>query len=364
MAKSVTIPLRRFGKTNWNVSAIGLGCASFGDVYGTMTPSEQLSLMKYALDSGINILDTSPYYGQTTSETNVGRCLRDLREIHPRNAYYLCTKMGRYTATKFDFSGKMVEKSIAESMERLQTDYLDLVSIHDFEFVGFYPDENKGSLEQIWKETLPALEEQKEKGTISHYGLGARPLIVMDYVSRMYGYDKISSFLNYNNWNITNETLRNYAPRLRKYDIGFMQGGVTMMGLLTPQGPQEWNNAPEELKVVCKEAVRMVHDRTKGSDREKRESILRLGFLHGMANDDISTILVGPTSVEQLANNIKWVTEGNGKLTEEDWALIKELQEGVFANTMHLGWVEDGTQRNICQSLFESSRWEEQLDCK
>lgn len=217
-------------------------------------------------------------------------------------------------------------------------------------------------MEQIWRETLPALEEQKQKGNISHYGLGGRPLIVMDYVARMYGYDKISSFLNYNNWNITNETLKNYAPRLRKYDIGLMQGGVTMMGLLTPQGPQEWNNAPDSWKEICKEAVQIVYDRTKGSEKQKRESILRLGFLHGISNEDIGTLLVGATSVEQLKNNIKWIADAHDGLTEEDLELIHELQHGVFADMMNLGWIEDGTQRNICEATFQNPHWEEWLD--
>ena len=166
------------------------------------------------------------------------------------------------------------------------------------------------------------MQEQKERGNISHYGLGARPLIVMDYVARKFGYGKISSFLNYNNWNITNETLRNYAPRFRKYDIGFMQGGITMLGLLTPQGPQPWNNAPEEWKEICAEAVKMIYDRTKGSTQEKRESVLRLGFLHGMMNEDISTLLVGATSVEQLSNNIRWMNESICQLTDDDLELI------------------------------------------
>ena len=45
-------------------------------------------------------------------------------------------------------------------------------------------------MEQIWSETLPALEEQKQKGIISHYGLSGRPLNVIDYVGKKYGFDK------------------------------------------------------------------------------------------------------------------------------------------------------------------------------
>ena len=51
------------------------------------------------------------------------------------------------------------------------------------------------------EETLPALEEQKNKGIIGCYGLSGRPLVVIDYVGRKYGWDKISTLLTYNNYN-------------------------------------------------------------------------------------------------------------------------------------------------------------------
>ena len=89
---------------------------------------------------------------------------------------------------------------------------------------------------------------------------------------------------------------------------------------------------------------------------------MRLGFLHGISNEDIGTLLVGATSVEQLKNNIKWIADAHGGLTEEDLELIHELQHGVFADMMNLGWIEDGTQRNICEATFQNPHWEEWLD--
>ena len=237
------------------------------------------------------------------------------------------------------------------------------------DFVHFHIDiqYQQGSLDQIVEETLPALEEQKSKGIIGAYGLGSRPLNVIDYVGRRYGWDKISTLLTYNHYNLTDERLMNLMPRLKKYDVGIMQGGVTLLGLLTPQGPQPWNNAPDIIKERCTEAIKIVKDRTKGNDLEKELSILRLSFLHCMDNINIHSCLVGPTCPDQLANNVRWIKEGQvdiynrAYLTDDDKKLIEELQGGVFADIMNLGWIEDGTQYNICEATFESTHWKDVL---
>ena len=219
-------------------------------------------------------------------------------------------------------------------------------------------------MDQIWQETLPALEEQKQKGIIGAYGLSGKPLICIDYVARKYGYDKISTILTYCQYNLTDESLNHFMPRLKKYDIGIMQGGVTAMGLLTPQGPPSWHPASDSLKQKCLEGIEIVKEKTKGNDKQKDMAILRLSFLHGMENKALHTILVGPTNTKQLENNINWVKEGindSGYLNDDDKELIEYLQYNVFADIMNLGWIEDGTQYNICEATFESSHWKDVL---
>lgn len=370
--KSLGMPYRRLGKTDWSVSAVGLGCAPLGDVYGDLPHRDRLDIVQTAFDSGVNIFDTSPFYGESKSESNLGRCLAELAkdntEMYQRDQYYLCSKVGRYAAGKHDYSAKRVQLSIQHSLERLHTDYLDCVNIHDFEFVGFYPDNDDGSLPQIWEETLPALEELKQKGVIGAYGLSGKPLVCIDYVARQYGYDKLSTILTYNNYNLTDERLNMFMPRIKKYDIGVMQGGVSLLGLLTPQGPQPWNNAPQLIKDRCREAVELVRAKTLGSEQEKRLSILRLAFLHALSNTNLHTILVGPTNAQQLQCYVDWIRDSevdkiynDDYLSQPDKELIDELQHGVFADIMNLGWVEDGTQYNICEATFESPHWRDIL---
>jgi aryl-alcohol dehydrogenase-like predicted oxidoreductase len=69
-------------------------------VYGDADEAEcRATVHEAVLTHGINFIDTSPYYGETKSETMLGKCLQGL----PRDSYYLATKLGRYGDEDFDF---------------------------------------------------------------------------------------------------------------------------------------------------------------------------------------------------------------------------------------------------------------------
>ena len=71
------MPTAALGATGLNVSRVSLGCAPLGGVYGGMDLPKAQSIVDFCLANGINLFDTSPYYGDTRSETVLGQCLRD-----------------------------------------------------------------------------------------------------------------------------------------------------------------------------------------------------------------------------------------------------------------------------------------------
>ena len=163
--------MTKLGKTNLNVSRISLGCAPLGGVYGGMDLKKAQSLVDHCFSSGINFFDTSPYYGDTKSESVLGHCLNATGI--PRDEYVIATKVGRY-GDHVDFSPERVTASVEESLNRLQTDYIDVIQCHDIEFAA--------SMEMVINETLPALAELKRKGKVRHIGITGLPLSVMDFV--------------------------------------------------------------------------------------------------------------------------------------------------------------------------------------
>ncbi len=125
----MSINTRKLGKAGLTVSSIGLGCMGMSQSYGVPDEKESLNTLHRALELGITFWDTAEVYGPFTNETLLGKALKGHRE--------------KVTlATKFGFNivdGKMagviskpahIKKAIEGSLQRLQTDYIDLLYQH------------------------------------------------------------------------------------------------------------------------------------------------------------------------------------------------------------------------------------------
>lgn len=373
----LSLPTRVLGRTNFKVSSLGLGCAGLGHVYGDVAYRDGYNMVHGALNNGVNILDTAPYYGVTKSEANLGKILS---EIHcntdiKRNDYYLCSKVGRYDTDVFDHSPSRIDSSIEESLNRLETDYLDVCHFHDIEF--------SDNISMIYNESIPYLiEEYKNKrGIIKAVGISGRPLNVLDYtihkLHETYGYDKynIDTIITYNNYGLFDNRLLMYIERwVNKYNIGIIQGGTTFLGILTPQGPPEWNDGPpmvkEKSKYVINELLPKLYEKYDDSNGENqtrikygnsKDNICRLSFLYCHNLQSISTCLVGGTNISQINRNVEWLTDNNinssqntqDHLTEIDKKVLNDLQNGEFADIMNIGWVEKGSEKNVVKALLD-----------
>ena len=154
---------RAFGKTGLNVSEIGLGCRSLGGktiingratTFGDISSSKADKIIQSALNSGINIFDTSDTYSLGNSEFRLGHAL-----LNYRNDVYIFTKGGAVPSLnnplfEIDLSFSHLSSAINRSLKRLQTDHVDLYQTHappksenDFDnlekFFSFIKSENK-----------------------------------------------------------------------------------------------------------------------------------------------------------------------------------------------------------------------------
>lgn len=167
---------RPLGATGIQMSAISLGCASLGGVYGNMDDTKAQAIVNFALENQINFFDTSPYYGNFRSEYVLGKCLA--QSGARRDSYYVGTKVGRRVGEPSDFRGEQVRESVLASLSRLRLDYLDLVQCHDIEFAS--------SLEEVVQEALPALKELQREGKVKVIGITGLPLQVISLCCRGY----------------------------------------------------------------------------------------------------------------------------------------------------------------------------------
>ncbi|CAI7593827.1 unnamed protein product [Penicillium glandicola] len=113
-----------------------MGTATFNSQYNAdpyALPTTEL--VQRALSRGIRAFDTSPYYGP--AEELLGRALatETVQTNFPRETYHLLTKVGRIAGSSFDYSPQWIKHSVQRSLQRLHTNYLDVVYCHDVEFV-------------------------------------------------------------------------------------------------------------------------------------------------------------------------------------------------------------------------------------
>ena len=119
--------LRPFGKTGMNVSEIGLGAWQLANPdWGVDSKTDGLQIVQKSLEAGCNFFDTAPGYGGGRSEELLGEGLKSVRKD-----VILCTKFGHTAEALTDFGMNAIRPSIEASMRRLQTDYLDIVLMHN-----------------------------------------------------------------------------------------------------------------------------------------------------------------------------------------------------------------------------------------
>ncbi len=109
------------------VSRAGLGLMGMSGVYGPAHDDESIATIRAALDAGVTLLDTGDFYGMGHNEMLLSRVLR----MVPRDSVFICVKFGARRDPSgafigYDASPAAVKTSLAYSLQRLGTDYLDL----------------------------------------------------------------------------------------------------------------------------------------------------------------------------------------------------------------------------------------------
>ncbi|CAA7037755.1 unnamed protein product [Microthlaspi erraticum] len=308
--------LRPLGNTGLKVSSVGFGASPLGSHYSPVAEDDGIAAVREAFRLGINFFDTSPYYGGTLSEKVLGKALKALQV--PRSDYIVATKCGRYVEEGFDFSAERVRKSIDESLENLQLDYVDILHCHDIEFV---------SLDQIVNETIPTLQKLKQEGKIRFIGITGLPLNIFTYVLDRVPPGTVDVILSYCHLSINDSTLLDLVPYLKSKGVGVISASPLSMGLFTKQGPPEWHPASPEIKSACKAAV--AHCKSKG------KKMTKLAMQYSLANKEVSSVFVGMGSVSEVEENVTAYRELQGLGMDQE--TLSEV-EAILEPVKNLTW--------------------------
>src|SRR5437016_886603 len=242
---------RPLGNTGLKLPVLSFGASSLGQEFRQVDLNEALRCVRSALDLGLNFIDTAAFYGRGMSEVLLGVALRGI----PRDRYILGSKLGRYSATHFDFSARRVVESVDISLERLKVDYLDIMLCHDIEFVD---------LRQIVDETLPTLRRIQQQGKVRFVGISGYPMHIFKFVLDRLPLDVI---LSYNHYTLQNTMLADMVPYLKEKCVGIMNAAPFSARLLSNAPLPIWHKATPEVREIAARAAR--YAASKGSDIAK-----------------------------------------------------------------------------------------------
>ncbi|MBB5885838.1 aldo/keto reductase [Xanthomonas sp. LMG 8992] len=257
VAADATLAPRALGTSGVHLSTLGFGAAPIGNLYAEVDDAEALAAVADAYAAGIRHFDTAPYYGYGLSEQRLGRGLRGL----PRASYTLSTKVGRCVyddaaaapgregfavagrRAEFDYSRDGVLRAFDSSLQRLGTDHIDVLLLHDIGRLT-HGERHPAMLRQALDEALPTMAALKAQGACRAIGIGVNeedvavelmPLFPLDCVMLAGRYTLLEQ----------HAAQRIMAQALQR-QIGILIAGPYSSGLLSDaRGPGEtYNYAP------------------------------------------------------------------------------------------------------------------------
>ena len=278
----------QYGKTGMKVSRFGLGCMRFPS-----DEKEAIEMVRYAIDNGVNYLDTAFIYKD--SEIITGKALKD----GYRNKTYLATKSPIWNINKHeDF-----EKYLDEELVRLGTDHIDVYLLHNM---------NHGHWEKVKKfDGFTFLDKMVAKGKIAHKAFSIHnTLKAFKEIVDAYDWEMAQIQLN-----ILDEFQQVGVEGL-KYAADKGIAAVIMEPL---RGGYVLNTVPQEAQDLINQYP------------EKR-SLVEWCFRWLYNMPEVSVILSGTSTLQQLKDNLKiFEHTASNVMSEEDLNLIKMIREAYEA---------------------------------
>ena len=288
---------RRLGRTNFQVSCLGIGGGAFtGRFYGTVDPTAIIELIHYALDKGVNYVDTAR--GYLESEKLIGEALAEWEGE--------C-----YVATKIHASAT-AEQAIEQfevSRSNLGRDVIDILMVHDLQTLG----DGTAAVDKIMVKgsIVEGFLELKRHGLIRHLGVSGRVKELLKAIKTGY-FDVLLTFNRFNL--IDQEALDELIPYAIEQDIGVVIGGVFYQGFLS--SPLEtvfkglnrywaWDMTEEQLTMI-QQKVPLLQELAGHAPQKIRELALR--FV--LSEKRISTAVVGMMTAGEVEENLNHIQAG------------------------------------------------------
>jgi D-threo-aldose 1-dehydrogenase len=244
---------------------LGFGTAPLGNMYRDIPEAEALATVDAAWDHGIRFFDTAPLYGAGLAEIRLGDALAK----RPRDEYVLSTKIGRVILDELedpmardmgekgglfefgrknkivnDYSADATLRSIEASLQRLKTDRLDIVWVHDVA-QDFFGDEWLAQYEIARTGAFRVLDRLRNEGVIGGWGLGVNRVEPLELTLDL-DEPKPDAFLLAGRYTLLDHerALQRLLPAAAAQHVDIVVGGPYSSGILAGGSHFEYAKAP------------------------------------------------------------------------------------------------------------------------
>ncbi len=298
------------------MSEIGYGAWQLcnSDSWGGMDDKTALRLIDKAIDGGINLFDTAPNYAETRSERILGKALQGMRD-----QVVLVSKFGHTPEGPKDFSVDWFWKSLEASLNRLRSDYLDVLLLQN------PPSEIYAGTDPVWS----AMEEARMQGKIRHYGASLEfAAEVRDCLANTKS--KVLEIL----FNVFHQDVRHAFDAVRQHEAGTIAKVPLDSGWLTGRFDASSRfdgirarRSEEEIAQraqLVSEIDWLVEDVSELAHKA-------IGYL--LSYDEVSSVIPGIRTQKQLASNL---AAANCRLSPEERSRLEVFWDQITGNGSNL----------------------------
>jgi len=303
------LPLRPFGKTKLQVTALAAGLAplaSMPESFGYEVATDQaLETLRAIFHSPINFLDTAASYGDGESERRIGMVLREYGGVP--EGYVLATKVDRSLQTG-DFSGDQIQRSLERSLRLLRLEQLPLVYLHDPEHTTFENVMSRGG-------PLEVLKRFQDEDVIEHIGVAGGPIDLMIRYVETGAFEAVITHNRYTLLNRVAEPLLGIAHRRGMAVVNAAPFG----GGILARGPREY---PRYSYVPASSDLLQRATRMEDICRHNGVPLAAAALQFSLRDPRIVSTIVGVSRAERIR---QMVDLANHPVPEHVWAELGEV---------------------------------------
>jgi aryl-alcohol dehydrogenase-like predicted oxidoreductase len=309
------IEKRKLGRSNLEVSSLGLGCMGMSFALGPAPDKkESIKLIRKAVEMGITFFDTAEVYGPFTNEELVGEALVPLR-----SEVVIATKFGfdNDSISRLNSRPEHIRQAVEGSLKRLKTDYIDLLYQHRVD-PGVLIEEVAGAVKDLIHE-----------GKVNHFGLSEAGVRT---IRRAHAVQPVTALQSeYSLW--WREPEAEILPVLEELGIGFVPFSPLGKGFLTGKitedttfDPGDFRNTVPRFTLENRKANRVLVDLIGQIAERKNATPAQIALAWLLAQKHWIVPIPGTTKLHRLEENIGAV---NIELTGEDLQEIETVASGI-----------------------------------